>query len=199
MSYYRQREHRMGQGRGHDDAYFHFSTRTGDHHESRSSFQGIFQNFHAGILCCFHQDIDTLFCMYSEYIVELMRNRESDHEVVDGKSFFQTLLNPFRNFMMSAFQAVPIAAGSVSDFEMPAFRTSAENTVSHFRDTAFHHIINCANSLSGIIVPPEQVVVVIAQNICEFRHKLLFAEVFRYFINRIRGTSGKFRGMMNVC
>ena len=66
-----------------------------------------------------------------------------------------TFFHPFCNFMTTALGTVAIAAGPITDFQVSAIRTSAENAVPHGRGTTFFNVKNSAYHLWRSIVSPK--------------------------------------------
>ena len=103
--------------------------------------------------------------------IELVRQGECRHEIIDRQSFRKAFLYPLRNFMPTAFRTVTVAAGLVTDFLMSAIRAGAENAAPHGRGATFFNVKNGADHLRRSIVPPEIFFMVIAENLRDFRHQ----------------------------
>lgn len=109
--------------------------------------------------------------MLSKEKIELARQGECRHKIINGQSFRKTFFHPFCNFMTTALGTVAIAAGPITDFQVSAIRTSAENAVPHGRGTTFFNVKNSAYHLWRSIVSPKIFFMVIAENLCDFRHQ----------------------------
>ena len=79
--------------------------------------------------------------------IELVRQGECRHEIIDRQSFRKAFLYPLRNFMPTAFRTVTVAAGLVTDFLMSAIRAGAENAAPHGRGATFFNVKNGADHL----------------------------------------------------